>query len=83
VNHATEEVIESFAIVTTAAMPGLLVVHTRQPLLLAPNEVRNWIDPEVPFDGIAQFMKPRLPVTGGRARLGLRQQSPKPRAGVR
>jgi putative SOS response-associated peptidase YedK len=36
----------SFTIITTAADPGLDRIHDRQPLVLDPDQVATWLDPD-------------------------------------
>jgi putative SOS response-associated peptidase YedK len=62
VNRETGEALETFAIVTTAAHPAMLFVHTRQPLMLdLPNALR-WLDPASPTDALAPLLNPLLAV---------------------
>lgn len=40
------EDLESFAILTTAAAPGMEFVHKRQPVMIAREDAHRWLDPE-------------------------------------
>ncbi|MFV2089538.1 MAG: SOS response-associated peptidase [Pseudomonadales bacterium] len=42
----SEEVLESFAILTVPAAPGMEFVHNRQPLMLSMEQARQWMDPK-------------------------------------
>ncbi len=42
-----DEPIETFTIITTEASPELAEVHHRQPAIIAPNQVDEWLDPAV------------------------------------
>lgn len=52
----------TFAIVTTAAEPGLDRIHDRQPLVLDPDDWADWLDPGLtdPAD-VLPFLAPREP----------------------
>lgn len=41
----TGEVLESFAVLTVPAAPGMAFVHDRQPLMLSVEDARRWMDP--------------------------------------
>lgn len=56
------EVLESFAILTTDAHPGLEFVHTRQPVMIAPADARHWLDRQAGGDAVKGLMSPRVPV---------------------
>ena len=53
--------IESFAVVTTAASPGLEFLHDRQPLMLSPHEAARWLDREASDEELARLLEPCLP----------------------
>ncbi len=55
------QVLESFAILTTAASEGLAFVHNRQPVMLSMAGARRWLDPEAPADDLLQLTRPLLP----------------------
>ena len=40
------EVLESFAVLTVPAAPGMEFVHKRQPLMLSLEDARRWMDPD-------------------------------------
>ncbi|MEM1432990.1 MAG: SOS response-associated peptidase [Pseudomonadota bacterium] len=44
---ASDEVLESFTILTTAANPALEFVHKRQPVMLSVDDARRWLDPAI------------------------------------
>jgi putative SOS response-associated peptidase YedK len=46
------EEIESCAIVTRAAVPPLTAIHDRMPVVVAPKDYRDWLDPSVTDIGI-------------------------------
>ncbi|MNV84888.1 putative SOS response-associated peptidase YedK [compost metagenome] len=39
---------DGFVIITAASDAGMLDIHDRRPLVLAPEQARAWIDPQVP-----------------------------------
>lgn len=39
-----------YVIVTDASSGGMLDVHDRRPLALSPDEARQWLDPETPYE---------------------------------
>jgi putative SOS response-associated peptidase YedK len=62
IDRATGDVLESFAIVTTAAHPALRFVHTRQPVMLDLPNARRWLDPASPTDDLVPLLEPMLAV---------------------
>ena len=42
------ELIESFTILTTAASPAVAAVHHRQPVIIEPGNVDEWLEPDTP-----------------------------------
>jgi len=46
------EEIESCAIVTRAAVPPLIAIHDRMPIIVGPEYYRDWLDPTVTDTGI-------------------------------
>jgi putative SOS response-associated peptidase YedK len=44
-NPDSGEVLESFAVLTVPAAPGMAFVHDRQPLMLSIEDARAWMDP--------------------------------------
>jgi len=61
-NPADGEVIESFAIVTSAAAPGLEFVHSRQPVMLSMRGARRWLDPDASSADLEELLRPAIPV---------------------
>lgn len=55
------ELLESFAILTTDASPGLAFVHNRQPVMLSMAGARRWLDPDTPADELLDMTRPALP----------------------
>ena len=55
------EVIESFAIVTTAVCPQLSFIHDRQPVMLSPEGARQWLSRETSMSGLETLMAPSIP----------------------
>lgn len=45
-NPQTEEVVESFTVLTAAASPGMKFIHNRQPVMLSMEEAGFWMDSE-------------------------------------
>ena len=52
----------SFAILTTAAHPGIEFVHSRQPVMLSAADAECWLDPAVTGDDLQHLLGARLPV---------------------
>ncbi|MDE0224303.1 MAG: SOS response-associated peptidase [Gammaproteobacteria bacterium] len=50
-----------FAVVTTAATPGLAFVHDRQPRMLSFDEACAWMDGRTPQANLADMLAPALP----------------------
>lgn len=46
-NKDSDEVVESFAVLTCPANEQLKFVHSRQPVMLSMNDAQRWLDPEV------------------------------------
>jgi putative SOS response-associated peptidase YedK len=61
-NPADGEVMESFAIVTTAAAKGLAFVHSRQPVMLSLAGARRWLDVEAGRADLESLLRPWIPV---------------------
>ena len=57
-----DAVLESFAIVTTAVHPDLAFLHDRQPLLLDPDEARQWLSSATGREALEALLAPALPV---------------------
>lgn len=45
-NPDTDEVLDSFTVLTVPASPAMALIHNRQPLMLSVEEARSWMDPE-------------------------------------
>ena len=39
---------ETITIVTTAASPGLIAIHHRQPTIIEPDDFDEWLAPDTP-----------------------------------
>lgn len=55
------ELLESFAILTTDASPGLEFVHNRQPVMLSFAGARRWLDPEASPEALKSLLAPGIP----------------------
>ena len=55
------EVIESFAVVTTAVRPELSFIHNRQPAMLSPQSARLWLNREAAQGELQALLAPRIP----------------------
>jgi putative SOS response-associated peptidase YedK len=53
---------DSFAVVTTEAHPAMRFVHSRQPVMLAAEAARRWIDPTTEVGTLPPLLEPALPV---------------------
>jgi len=59
VNKQTGEYIRSFAIITTAATPLLQKIpHHRSPLIIAPNQVNEWLHYQTDWYTIKDYLRP-------------------------
>lgn len=45
-NPETDELLESFTVLTVPASPAMEQIHKRQPLMLSVEDARSWMDPE-------------------------------------
>jgi len=54
-------VLESCALLTTAAVPGFARIHHRMPVMLGPEDFGAWLDPLAEIADPAHFFTPRLP----------------------
>jgi putative SOS response-associated peptidase YedK len=61
-NPANDEVLESFAVLTTAAHPTMRFVHDRQPVMLAIHEAHHWLDGAAALEDLERLFEPRLAV---------------------
>lgn len=55
--------VQSFTIVTTAAHEDLAFLHNRQPVMLARDEVAEWLAPTTDPATLRRLFTPRLPVS--------------------
>lgn len=54
---------DGFVIITAASDQGMLDIHDRRPLVLAPEQARAWLDPQLPADQAEQLAREQcLPV---------------------
>ena len=53
--------VESCALITTAAAPGIEPIHNRMPVMLEPHDYADWLDPGAEIDKPERFFKPQLP----------------------
>lgn len=61
-NHETDEVLESFAIITTDAGRGLEFVHDRQPVMLSMSDARRWLDRDAPAEELKALLGSSIPL---------------------
>ena len=59
-SKTSEEMVESFTIVTTAASPQLQFVHRRQPVMLSKPGAIEWMARDQDGAVLADLMSPRL-----------------------
>jgi putative SOS response-associated peptidase YedK len=62
-NPQSNEILESFAVLTEPANPALAFVHSRQPVMLSLAEAHHWLDKHTPKDELRALMDSSLPVT--------------------
>jgi putative SOS response-associated peptidase YedK len=60
-NPDTDEVLESFTVLTVPASPAMELIHNRQPLMLSVEEARAWMDPE--SEDFETLIRSDLPVS--------------------
>ena len=53
-----EEPLESCTILTTVPNALLKDLHDRMPVIIRPEDYRDWLDPAVPAESVAGFLKP-------------------------
>ncbi|MDZ7670616.1 MAG: SOS response-associated peptidase [Gammaproteobacteria bacterium] len=53
--------LESFAVLTTDAAPGLEFIHKRQPVMLPLTAARTWLDPATAVDELKPLLAPAIP----------------------
>ncbi|MDP6374914.1 MAG: SOS response-associated peptidase [Pseudomonadales bacterium] len=61
-NPDSGEVLENFAVLTSAAHPAMEFVHNRQPVMLSPADANRWLDAGVPLEDLAAVTAPSLPM---------------------
>ena len=49
--------LETFTIITTAAVPGLEDIHHRQPAIIDPRWFSNWLDPRTPLPALLELAR--------------------------
>ena len=59
--ESADEIMESFAVVTTAVCPQLSFIHDRQPVMLSPEGVRQWLSRETSMSHLETLMAPSIP----------------------
>lgn len=59
---ASDTVLESFAIVTTAAADAMAFVHNRQPVMLSLEDARGWLDGGTSVEALVALFAPALPM---------------------
>ena len=59
---AEGEELLSFTILTTAANESLKFVHARQPVMLSPDEARQWLEVQTPTAALTHLFESRLPM---------------------
>ena len=60
-DRKTEEVLYSFAVVTTPVHPQLEFLHDRQPLMLSGADAEVWMDHDAPSAALHELFRPTLP----------------------
>ena len=61
-NRDSEELVESFAVLTCAANPALEFVHNRQPVMLSLPAAQQWLDPDATPETLQALCGSALPV---------------------
>ncbi len=61
-NPETDEVMESFTILTTQANAALAFVHSRQPVMLSLDDARAWLDPANATQDLTHLFASALPM---------------------
>lgn len=70
-----DKVLESCTILTTGANPLMATIHTRMPVILAPEDYRNWMQGDA--DGAAALLKPYPAGKMAAHRVSARVNSPR------
>lgn len=53
--------LESFAIITTEAVPEMQWLHNRQPLIIPEVQLSTWLNPDTPLPELHEILLPHLP----------------------
>ena len=61
-NRESDEVVESFAVLTCAANAELEFVHKRQPVMLSLGDAHRWLDPSTPAADLQAMCDSSLPM---------------------
>jgi len=61
-NPDSGDLIESFAVLTTAAHANMEFVHKRQPVMLSLGDAHRWLDTDVTLEDLQNIMEPGLPM---------------------
>jgi putative SOS response-associated peptidase YedK len=61
-DHQSGEVVQSFAVLTSAANSQLEFVHKRQPVMLSMGDAHRWLDPATPIEDLQALFDASLPV---------------------
>ena len=59
--ESADEIMESFAVVTTAVCPQLSFIHDRQPVMLSPEGARQWLSRDSSMSDLEALMAPNIP----------------------
>jgi putative SOS response-associated peptidase YedK len=60
-DRSTGEIHDTFSIITTEANPMMACIHNikkRMPLIIAPEDEKQWIDPSLPSEQVKQLIRP-------------------------
>lgn len=60
-NRETDDVLQSFTIVTTAVSEQLAFIHNRQPVMLSKDEAVKWLDLENGPNDVKVLLEPHIP----------------------
>lgn len=78
VDKETEEVVDSFALVTTSANSYMSSIHDRMPIILGKEDEQLWLDPKVTDpEEVAPLMKDCPPEWLDSYEISLKVNSPK------
>ena len=59
--HQDGVTVESCALITTSAVPGIEPVHHRMPVMLDLHDYADWLNPAAGIDNPERFFRPQLP----------------------